>query len=335
MHTSHKPYKERASSRFMEETQQLWVEKYRPKDFSDVVGQEHIVQRVKMMVEQKNLQNLLLAGFPGTGKTTLSILIAKKLFGEDWKNNFLDLNASDDRGIDVIRNQVKDFARTKAMGTNLPKIVHLDEADALTKEAQQALRRTMENYSQTARFILSANFSSNIIEPIQSRCAVFRFKPLENKDVAEVIKKIAKEEDLQVDGKTIEAVAEAAEGDLRKAVNILQSCASYDKKITEKHLYEIVSIASPKEVKEVLEIALKKDFLKARERLLEVMVNHGLSGTDVIKQIQKEIWNLDISDEAKLKLTEKCGEAEFRIVEGSDEFIQLEALLVGFVVAKK
>ena len=319
----------------MEETQQLWVEKYRPKEFSDVVGQEHIVKRVQAMVEQKNLPHILMAGFAGTGKTTLALLIAKKLFGEDWRNNFLEMNASSDRGIDIIRNQIKDFARTKAMGTNLPKIILLDEADALTKEAQQALRRTMENYSQTARFILSANFSSNIIEPIQSRCAVFRFKPLENKDVAEVIKKIAKEEDLQIDSKTIEAVAEAAEGDLRKAVNILQSCASYDKKITEKHLYEIVSIASPKEVKEVLEIALNKDFLKARERLLEVMVNHGLSGTDVIKQIQKEIWNLDVSDETRLKLTEKCGEAEFRIVEGSDEFVQLEALLAGFVVAKK
>ena len=319
----------------MEETQQLWVEKYRPKEFSEVVGQEHIVKRVQAMVEQKNLPHILMAGFAGTGKTTLALLIAKKLFGEDWRNNFLEMNASSDRGIDIIRNQIKDFARTKAMGTNLPKIILLDEADALTKEAQQALRRTMENYSQTARFILSANFSSNIIEPIQSRCAVFRFKPLENKDVAEVIKKIAKEEDLQIDSKTIEAVAEAAEGDLRKAVNILQSCASYDKKITEKHLYEIVSIASPKEVKEVLEIALNKDFLKARERLLEVMVNHGLSGTDVIKQIQKEIWNLDVSDETRLKLTEKCGEAEFRIVEGSDEFVQLEALLAGFVVAKK
>lgn len=319
----------------MEETQQLWVEKYRPKEFSDVVGQEHIVKRVTMMVEQKNIPHMLFAGFAGTGKTTIALLTAMKLFGEAWRNNFLEMNASSDRGIDVIRNQIKDFARTKAMGTNLPKIILLDEADALTKEAQQALRRTMENYSQTARFILSANFSSNIIEPIQSRCAVFRFKPLESKDIAEVIKKIAKEEDLQIDSKTIEAVAEAAEGDLRKAVNILQSCASYDKKITEKHLYEIVSIASPKEVKEVLETALKKDFLKARERLLEVMVNHGLSGTDVIKQIQKEIWNLDVADETKLELTEKCGEAEFRIVEGSDEFVQLEALLAAFVVAKK
>ncbi len=319
----------------MEEAQQLWVEKYRPKDFSDVVGQEHIVKRVKMMVEQKNIQNILLAGFAGTGKTTIAHIIAMKLFGEDWRNNFLELNASSDRGIDVIRNQVKDFARTKAMGTNLPKIILLDEADALTKEAQQSLRRTMENYSQTARFVLSANFSSNIIEPIQSRCAVFRFRPLENKDVAEVIKKIAKEECLQIDEKATEAICNASEGDLRKAINILQSCASYDKKITEKNLYEIVSIASPKEVKEVLEIALKRDFLRAREKLLEVMVNHGLSGTDVIKQIQKEIWNIDISDEMKLKLTEKCGEAEFRIVEGSDEFIQLEALIASFVVAKK
>lgn len=319
----------------MGDVQQLWTEKYRPQTFSDVVGHTDIVTRIAAFVKQKNVPHLLFAGRAGIGKTTLATVIAKELFGEYWRENFLDLNASDDRGIDTIRIKVKDFARTKPLGTDLQKIVHLDECDSLTKEAQQALRRTMENYAGNARFILSCNVQSKIIDPIKSRCAVFRFKPLEKKDMVEIMERIAKEEQLHIDTKAIDALYEVCEGDMRRMVTMLQSCAAIEKKITEKIIYELAGAVHPKEMKDALLIALKGDFLKAREKLLNVMLAHGMGGLDVIKAIQKEIWDLPLTDLEKVKLTERCGEIEFRLVEGSDEFVQLEGLLASFVLNKK
>mgnify|MGYP001588080843 CR=1 FL=1 len=312
----------------------IWTEKFRPQDFSEIVGQEHIIKRIEAFVQQKNMPHLLFTGPAGVGKTSLSLVIAKKLFGDYWKSNFLDLNASDDRGIDVVRTQIKDFARTKSMGDVPFKIIYLDECDSLTKDAQQALRRTMENFSDTCRFILSCNYSSKIIDPIQSRCSIFRFKPLESKNIEKIIEKIAKEEKLTIDKKAIDALYEISEGDCRKMENILQSCAVMDSKITEELIYNLVAAAQPKEIKGVLETAVKGEFIRARDKLLDTMLKHGLSGLDIIKQIQKEIWNLEIDDKSKVLMTEKCGEIEFRMVEGSDEFLQLEALLASFTVVK-
>jgi len=311
----------------------IWTEKYRPKDFSDMKGQKEIVKRVKAFVEQKNMPHLLFAGPAGVGKTTLALIIARKLFKEEWHQNFLELNASDERGIDIIRNKVKDFARTRAIGDVPFKIIYLDECDALTREAQQALRRTMENYTQTCRFILAANYSSKIIDPIQSRCAMFRFKPLEKKDIFTIIEKIEKEEKIKINDKAKEALFNISEGDVRKVENILQSSAAISKSITDELIYSMASVAKPKEVNDVLKLALENKFIEARNKLLDVMLNYGLSGMDLIKQIQKEIWNLNIENKEKMNLIEKCGEIEFRLTEGSDEFIQLEALLSQIALA--
>ena len=314
--------------------QQLWTEKYRPINFSTFLGQKDIIRKVQAMVGQQNIPHLLFAGPAGTGKTTLSLMIAKQIFGDTWKHNLLELNASDDRGIDIVRNQIKDFARTKSLGTDLPKIIYLDECDSLTKEAQQALRRTMETYSHNTRFILSCNYSSKIIDPIQSRCAVFRFKPLQQEDIRNIINNIVKGENITIEKEAQQLLTTITEGDVRKTINILQGCAAVSPIITKKLVYETVGVAQPEEVREALVLAINKDFLKARDRLLNVMLNHGLSGLDIIKQIQQEIWKLDIPDERRVALTEKCGEVEFRMVEGSDAFLQLESLLASFVLAK-
>lgn len=316
---------------FNSEDSAIWTEKYRPRNFEDIDGNEHVVSRVKAFVQARNMPHLLFAGPAGSGKTTLALIVAKKFFGMSWRENFLELNASDARGIDVIRQEVKSFARTKAIGDVPFKIILLDECDALTKEAQQALRRTMEQFTTTCRFILSCNSSSKIIDPIQSRCAVFRFRMREKKDVEKAISTIAKKENFKIDSKAIDAIYEISRGDIRKVTNLLQSSASITKSITEKIIYEVTSEVQPENTKQILELAICGKFLDSRNLLLDSMLKQGASGLDMIKAIQQEIWKLSIPEESKISLIERCAEIEFRLVEGSDEFVQLEALLASFI----
>jgi len=314
-------------------TNEIWTEKYRPKTFDEVVGQEEIIKRVKSLTSSLNIPHFLFAGPAGVGKSTLALIVVKELFGEKWRENYLELNASDERGIDVIRQKVKDFARTKALSQIPFKVIFLDEADALTREAQNALRRTMENYSDNCRFILSCNYSSKIIDPIQSRCVIFRFKILEQKYIEQYLKRIAREEGLDIDEKAFDLLFEVSGGDCRRATNLLQSTSSVSNTITEELVRTITGSAKPSDIKIVLEYALSGDFLKSREKLLELMLKESIAGTDIIKAIQKEIWDLPLEPELKVKLTEKTGDTEFRLIEGSDEFIQLESLLASFVLA--
>ncbi len=312
----------------------IWTEKYRPKKFEEMVGQEETVKRIKNLTDSMNIPHLLFAGPAGTGKSTLALITVRELFGESWRDNYLELNASDERGIDVIREKVKDFARTKSFDQAF-KVIFLDEADSLTKDAQQALRRTMETFSSTCRFILSCNYSSKIIDPIQSRCAIFRFQLLEKKAIKKVVDKIEKGENLEIKENSIDQLYEASEGDCRRAINLLQTTSGISPKITPDLIETVISKAKPSDVKVVLEYALSGDFENAKDKLIDIMLKESIAGQDMIKAIQKEIWNLKIDDELKVKLTEKTGEAEFRLIEGSDEHIQLEALLASFVLAGK
>ncbi len=243
------------------------------------------------------------------------------------------LHNSDERGIDVIRGKIKDFARTLALSDTPFKIIFLDEADALTDDAQQALRRTMERYSANTRFLLSCNYSSRIIEPIQSRCAVFRFARLSDEELAKVVGHAAKGEGLHLDDKALVALLYVAGGDARKAVNALQGASIAGRKVTEDDVFRVASRARPAEVEKMVNLALSGKFVAARDLLDELMVKYGMSGEDVIGQIFREITRLPVSERQKVELVDKVGEYEFRMVEGANERIQLEALLAQFMLA--
>lgn len=297
-----------------------------------MVGQKDIVDRLRSYARSGNLPHLMFAGPAGTGKTTSALALARELFGESWRDNFVELNASDERGIDVVRGKIKEFARTSPLGGSSFKIIFLDEADALTNDAQAALRRTMERYSVNCRFILSCNYSSKIIEPIQSRCAVFRFRPLKAEEVKKYLRRIADKEGLKITDEALDALVHVGEGDMRKAVNSLQVVAAAEREVTLDVVYQTTGNARPEEVVNMLETALKGNFVEARAILDEIMLNYGLSGEDIIRQIHKSFFDLSIPDVEKVRLIDKTGEVEFRLVEGSNERIQLEALLAYLVL---
>jgi len=306
--------------------QEIWTEKYRPQKLKEMVGQRDIVERLQSFVKIKNIPHCLFAGPPGCGKTTASLCIAYELYGNSWKSNFLELNASDERGIDTIRVKVKDFARTISLDGSF-KIIYLDEADSLTRDAQHALRRTMEKYANTARFVLSCNYSSKIIQPIQSRTAVFRFSQLDEGNITKSLKDISKKEKMNVDDDGFKAIIYAAEGDMRRAINILQAASTIKGKISKETIYKVTSKADPQEVKKMLLKALDGNFAESRKQLLYLLYTRGLAGEDIIKEIHSQIFSLNVEDVKKLQLIEKIGEYEFRLTEGSNPRIQLEALL--------
>lgn len=312
-----------------------WVEKYRPKMLSDVVGNEIIVRQLAAFVKNRNPPHLLFAGPAGSGKTSCALALARELFGEDFSQCFLELNASDERGIDVVRTKIKDFARTLSLTSVAFKIIFLDEADALTGDAQQALRRTMEKYSATTRFVLSCNYSSRIIEPIQSRCAVFRFSRLQEADLKKMLDVISEGEGLKVDAKGAEALLYVSDGDARKLINTLQGASSISEKVGAEEIFKIASRARPEEVEKMVHLALKGEFTNARKMLDEIMLKYGMSGEEVILQIFREVTRMEIGDKEKVLLVDKVGEYDFRMVEGANERIQLEALLAQIMLHGK
>jgi replication factor C small subunit len=312
---------------------EMWAEKYRPKTLGDIVDQKEIVERLKSFVKSRNVPHCIFAGPPGTGKTTAALCLTRGLYGDVYREHIMELNASDERGIDVVRETVKTFARMKSIGEIPFKVMILDEADNMTSDAQQALRRTMERYTETCRFIMCANYSGKIIEPIQSRCAPFRFSYLPKEEHDRYLNEIAEKEGVKLSGEGLEAIFEVCGGDLRRAINTLQASASLGKPVDAKVIYSITGKASPADVQKMVKIAMEGDFIEARKQLRDMIQKYGVAGSDIIRQIHTEIFRAEIPEPWKIKLAGIAGEIDFRLVEGADEEVQLSALLARLVEA--
>ncbi|MEM0440831.1 MAG: replication factor C small subunit [Candidatus Caldarchaeum sp.] len=314
-----------------------WIEKYRPRKLNDIINQEHVVASLKNIVNTKNVPHMLFAGPPGTGKTATAHAFAQELFGPRYveDGHFVEINASDERGIETIRERVKTYARSVPFGGIGFRILLLDESDQLTDAAQHAFRRTMEQFSTTCRFILAANYSNRIIEPIQSRCAVLRFRPLGKENVAAMVERIARSEKLTVDDEAIDAIYEFSLGDMRKAINILQSAAALSNKVDEKTVYRVMGLVYRGEIRRILELAIEGKFTEARNLLRELIYVQGYQAQDICYSISREILNLGVSETEKVKLYEMLGETDFRIAEGGTPEVQLQAFLAKLALFKR
>jgi replication factor C subunit 2/4 len=304
-----------------------WVEKYRPVRMRDVVGNEEAVSRLKVIARDGNLPNVILTGPPGTGKTTSICCLARELLTDQYKNAVLELNASDDRGLDVVRQKIKMFAQKKVrLPPGRHKVIILDEADSMMPAAQQALRRTMEVFSSTTRFALACNFSNKIIEPIQSRCAILRFTKLSDQDVLERVMHVIEAEHVPHSDDGLEAILYTAEGDLRNALNNLQATYYGFGMVNAENVFKVCDQPHPVLVEEVIQLCLAGD-LNGAQKKISVLWSKGYAPADVITTFFKSVQNMKINENTQLEFMKLIGETHMRIVEGVATPLQLTGLL--------
>jgi replication factor C small subunit len=315
----------------------MWTEFFRPKTLDDVVGQEEIVDRLKQFTRREDFPHMLFSGPPGIGKTTCAEAIINEMFiPPDRIANVKRLNASDDRGINVVREDIKNFARVLPSGKARFKLIILDEADQMTSEAQHALRRTMENFNEISRFILICNYSSRIISPIQSRCAIFRFRGLQKEEVIKHMKDIASQKKLNIDEKALEALYQSSEGDMRQAINALQAAASLTDNITEEVISQIQGYVNPAELSEIILhcIGPKPSFSSARKKVLTLMETNGLSGQDLVKHLNRQLSKFstkDLPNSLRYEALAMLSEVDYRLASGCNPLVQFDAFLAKLI----
>nr|ACO15282.1 Replication factor C subunit 5 [Caligus clemensi] len=317
-----------------------WVEKYRPKDLSDLVSHEDIVGTIRRFVKESRMPHMLFYGPPGTGKTSAILAASREVFGETSNSSVLELNASDDRGIDVARGRILNFASTKRIaiqaGTASFKLIILDEADAMTNDAQNALRRIIEKFTDNVRFCLICNYLSKIIPALQSRCTRFRFAPLASEQILPRLQAVVKEESLEMSPDGAKALLTLAKGDMRRILNILQSCSMAFPVINESNIYACTGHPPPSDISLALESLLNDDLQKAYQTIhVQLQTTKGLSLIDILTELHLLVHRLEISNRVKVKLLIKLADAEHRLLSGTSEKIQLGAVVAAFRTARE
>ncbi|ODQ58259.1 hypothetical protein WICANDRAFT_64398 [Wickerhamomyces anomalus NRRL Y-366-8] len=305
-----------------------WVEKYRPDSLNDVYGQSDIVDTVRRFVHDGRLPHLLFYGPPGTGKTSTIIALAKEIYGSNYKNMVLELNASDDRGIDVVRNQIKNFASTMQIFSKGYKLIILDEADAMTNVAQNALRRIIEKYTKNTRFCILANYAHKLNPALLSRCTRFRFSPLTESSIKENIAKVIIKENLKISSEAEAALLKLSKGDMRKALNVLQACkAAVDEgeEISEDMIYESVGAPHPKDIETILDSILKDDWSSSIATLQKIKQLKGLALIDLLQGFIEILDQYELKTRTRAEILKGLGEIEYAISKGGNEKIQSSA----------
>lgn len=276
---------------------ELWVDKYKPKKLEEIQGQKLIIDQLKLLVFNKNIPHLLFVGPPGVGKTATSVAIARELYLNDWKDNFLELNASDERGIETVRTKIKQFAKTLPLGVLSYKLIFLDEADALTIDAQTALRRILEQYSSNCRFIFSCNFVEKIIKPIQSRCVMFKFFKLNDEEIFNYINMITKLENIKLSLNSINSIIMKANGDLRKALTLTQLISmNKDTKEQDEIIDSITCNSYNNIIKEIINEALNGNFRNSYILYNNFKSEVGISSYDILINIYNILPELNVDE---------------------------------------
>ncbi|KAF6761602.1 P-loop containing nucleoside triphosphate hydrolase protein [Ephemerocybe angulata] len=307
-----------------------WVEKYRPVTLDDVVSHQDITSTINRFIEKNRLPHLLFYGPPGTGKTSTILAVARKIYGNDYRKQILELNASDDRGIDVVREQIKQFAETRTLFAKGFKLIILDEADMMTQQAQAALRRVIEQYTKNVRFCIICNYVNKIAPAIQSRMTRFRFSPLPIPEVEKRVDTVIEAENVKVTESGKQALLKLSRGDMRRALNVLQAChAAYDL-IGENEVYNCTGNPHPSDIEAIVNSMLSDEFTTSYQMILKMKTERGLALQDLITGAYDYVNTIELKPHARIYLLDLLATTEHRLSTGGNEKIQLTALLSAF-----
>lgn len=312
-----------------------WIEKYRPKKLDDLISHKDIINTISKFVKEDRLPHLLFYGPPGTGKTSTILAVARQIYSpKEFGSMVLELNASDDRGIGIVRENILSFASTRTIFKSGFKLVILDEADAMTRDAQNALRRVIEKFTENTRFCIICNYLSKIIPALQSRCTRFRFGPLSKDQMIPRLKHVIEQESVDVTSDGMNAIVTLACGDMRRSLNILQSASMAFDKVTEDNVYICVGHPLRKDIENIIQWLLNTNFNEAYNNILKLKTAKGLALQDILTEVHLYVHRIDFPIHVRIHLLEKMAETEFRLMSGTNERIQLSSLVSAFQIAR-
>lgn len=304
----------------------IWVEKFRPETLDEVKGHDKITHRLQQYAGDSEVPHMIFAGPPGTGKTATVVAFAREVYGESWSKNVMEMNASDERGIDTIRDKVKRFARSSPAGDAEFQIIFLDEGDQLTQDAQASLRRIMEEYSDVTRFFISCNYPNQIISAIQSRCSMFRFNRLSDGEIGDIIAEVVDQEGIECESGVLNKIAESSNGDARTAINSVQS-ACVDGEITEDSVSVSLGVVNEEIVEDIVDMAIQGNVDEAMTTLDTDLLKKGANTNVMADAFLRVLKRKDMPAPGKMKCLDKLGELDWRVRQGANPNVQFHSFI--------